>query len=171
MKKRRTRVLIGILVGAMALTGVLVGTVSAADDDSGKPGDTILARVAEILGIDQADVENAFQQAVEEQRQARLADMEAARDARMQALIDDGIITQEQADEWEAWLAARPDNSDAMREWFESRPDFAGNMAGAPGAGRGMLPRYGMPFGGGFRGMGPGGLGGQCPAFAPQSEA
>ena len=125
-----------------------------------------MARVAELLGLDAADVEGAFEQAVTEQREARQADMQAVRDARIQNLIDEGVLTQGQVDEWEAWLAARPDNSVEMKSWLESRPDMGDAFAAGPGgrgmmaggiAPRGMMPRDPMPNGQGFAG--------NCPAF------
>jgi hypothetical protein len=162
MTKKR-KLLIGVLVGTMALTGVLIGTVSADNERNGSQGDTILARVAEILGIDQADVENAFQQAMEEERAQRQSEMEAAREARIQELIDEGVVTQEQVDEWEAWLESRPDNREAMQEWFESRPDLGDALPFFDG-GRGFMPggRDMMP-GAGLRGRMPGGQFKGCP--------
>ena len=154
MKKTRSRLLIGILVAVMALTGVLIGTVSA-DDAPVSQRDSLMARVAEILGLDQGEVEDAFRQALSEQREERRQQMQEARETRMQDLIEHGVITQEQADEWEAWLESRPDNSDEMREWFESRPDFdLGDSPGMRAFGRRMAPeRFGRmmpaPFSGG----------------------
>lgn len=176
MKNKRTGVLVGVLIAAMALTGVLVGTVAADDEASDGPQHTILARVAEILGIDQQDVEDAFEQAVGEQRDARQQEMQEARQARIDALIDEGVITQEQVDAWEQWLQSRPDNSDEMREWFESRPDFDGEgLFAMPGPGGRMGPGFGMMPGrsGGMRGGFGGGCAGgwECPASAPESEA
>jgi len=140
-------------VATMALTGVLVGTISADDEGGAHPRGNLMARVAEILGLNQTDVENAFQQAMTEQRDERQAEMEAARAAHLQDLIDEGVLTQEQVDEMEEWLEARPDNRDEMREWLESRPDMGDAFAMGPG-GRGM-----MPGGIGPRGMMPGGIG------------
>jgi hypothetical protein len=175
MKNRRTRVLVGILVAALALTGLLVGAVAADDEDSGGPHNAILARVAEILGIDQADVEDAFQQAVQEEREARIQQMEEARQARIDALIDEGVLTQEDVDAWEEWLESRPDNSDEMQEWFESRPDLGGEgLLGMPGfrgrmgPGRAMAPGRFSRMPGGFGGGCEGGW--DCPAVAPETE-
>ena len=154
---KRKKLLIGVLVATMALTGVLVGTVSADTQDGGNPRSALMARVAEILGIDQADVEGAFEQAMGEQREQREAEMKAAREERIQALIDEGIVTREQVDEWEAWMEARPDNSEEMQEWMESRPDF-GEGFPMKDRGRGMMPGKMGP-----RGMMPGGFGGRCP--------
>jgi len=161
--KNRKKLLIGVLVAAMALTGVLVGTISADDEANGNPRGDLMARVAEILGIDQADVEAAFTQATEEMHAERQEQMKAAREARIQALIDEGVLTQEQVDEMEAWLEARPDNRDEMQQWFESRPDLGQGfpmMDGSRFAGK-MPGRMGGAMG--HRGMMPGGFAGGCP--------
>ena len=159
----RRKIIAGILVATMAVTGLLVGTVSADDEASGTPRDTLMARVAELLGVDQGDLETAFTQAREEQREQRQEEMQAARDARMQELIDQGVLTQEQVDDWNEWLESRPDNSEAMQEWLESRPDMGDAFPFAGGRG-GMRPGGLMMRGGGLAGFG--GLG--CPT---ESEA
>jgi len=152
----------------MAVTGLLVGTVSADDENGESPRDTLMARVAELLNIDQDDLEDAFTQALEEQREQRQEEMQAARDARMQELIDQGVITQEQADEWNEWLESRPAVGDELREWLEARPDMGDEFPLREGL-RGMRPG-GMMRGGGIGGFGGmagfGGLG--CPT---ESEA
>jgi hypothetical protein len=168
--KNRKKLLIGVLVAAMALTGVLIGTVSADNEDNGNPRGTLMARVAEILGIDQADVEAAFAQATEEMQAERQQQMEAAREARIQALIDEGVLTQEQVDEMEAWLAARPDNRDEMQQWFESRPDLGEGFPMFPG-GRGMLPGRMGPRSMTPRGFAGGCPGGDCLPFASETAA
>jgi len=167
---KKKKLLIGVLVATMALTGVLVGSVSADTEDADNPRGALMARVAEILGIDQADVEDAFEQAMEEQREQiegqreeRQAEMEAARDAHIQSLIDEGIVTQEEVDEWEAWMESRPDNREAMQEWMESRPDLGEDFPLMQRGGKmlgGMGDRDKMPGGMAPRGMMPGGCGG-----------
>jgi hypothetical protein len=167
MKKRRV-LIAGILVAAMALTGILAATVAAdTDNDGTRPRDTIMARVAELLGVDQSDVESAFTQALQEEREQRQQEMEAAREARLQGLIDEGVLTQDQVDEWEAWLEARPDTREAMQEWMESRPDLGIDSGefGRPGGFDALGRRDGMR--GGMIGRGPTfsgqGFGGNCP--------
>lgn len=64
--------------------------------------DALLTRVADILGIDKQDLENAFTQA---QRETR----ENALDTRLQELVKQGAWTQQQADAYKAWIKARPD--------------------------------------------------------------
>jgi len=162
MKSRRA-LIAGILVLTMVLTGAFVGTLSADDEDGATPRDTLMARVAELLGINQSEVENAFQQAMTEQREERQAEMQAARDARLQELIDQGVVTQEQIDEFEAWLESRPDNREAMQEWMESRPDFGEDFPGLAGRGvfggmrgqRGGMMPFGPADGQGFAGLCP----------------
>ncbi len=169
MTKRR-KLIAGILVATLALTGVLVGTISADDQPGANPQTTLLARVAEILGINQTDLQNAFQQAMTERQDARQQEMQAAQDARLQALVDQGVLTQDQVDQWKAWLAARPDNSDAMKAWLAERPDMGGTFATGPGGGTmmpGKLAPRGMMRGGQM--WGGRGFGGQCPA--PQAAA
>ena len=160
----RRKLIAGILVATLALTGVLVGTISADDQGGANPQTTLMARVAEILGLNQTDVENAFQQAMTEQRDARQAEMQAARDARLQDLIDQGVLTQDQVDQWETWLQSQPDNSDEMRAWLESRPDMGDAFAMGPG-GRGTMPGGFGPRGMMGRGSIGGGFAGQCPMF------
>ncbi len=158
------KVITGVLVAAMALTALLVGTVSADDEDiTPGPQDSILARVAELLNIDQDDLEAAFTQAREEQREERQAEMEAAREAQMQKLVDQGIITQKQADEWNEWMESRPEVGQQLQEWLQARPDMGEDFPF--GDGRGMRMAGRMPRGGMMGGMGP--FGRYCPA---QSE-
>jgi competence protein ComGC len=64
--------------------------------------DALTARVAEILNISEESLENAFQQALGELRQKALDD-------RLQELVNQGAWTQQQADEYKAWIEARPD--------------------------------------------------------------
>lgn len=160
----RRKIIVGVLISTMALAGVLAGTLSADDEGGATPRNNVLARVAEILGLPQADVENAFEQAMTEQRDERQAEMQAARDARLQDLIDEGVLTQEQVDEWESWLEARPDNRDEMQAWLESRPDVGDAFAAGP-AGRGMMPGGFGPRGMMGRGWIGGGPAGECPMF------
>lgn len=164
--KSRKKLIAGVLIATIALTGVLAGAaaVAADDTDGAAPArSALMARVAELLGIDQSDVEGAFDQALQEQHEQRQEEMEAAREARLQGLIDEGVLTQEQVDELEAWMEARPDNRDEMREWMESRPDFDIDSA--------MLGRSGWAGASdGMRGM-PRGPMGRMPGFAGERPA
>jgi protein-disulfide isomerase-like protein with CxxC motif len=104
---------------------------------------TLLARVAAILGIDQQTVENAFAQA---QRETQ----EEALDNWLKKLVDEGKITQAQADEYKQWWQSRPDMSQyqqQLKEWQEARPNIPELGPGPGFGGRGF--RGGMDWGGG----------------------
>lgn len=95
-----------IIIGLLA-TVLLVGSVGAVAFAQTENGDdsqpkTLLARVAEILGIDQQKVEDAFAEAQSEMRAEAL-------DSRLQYLVDQGKITQDEADQYKEWWQARPD--------------------------------------------------------------
>jgi uncharacterized tellurite resistance protein B-like protein len=62
----------------------------------------LLTRVADILGIDEQNLENAFKQAQRDLRENALG-------TRLQELVNQGAWTQQQADGYKAWIKARPD--------------------------------------------------------------
>ena len=100
MSRRKRFVIIGLLA-AVVLVGSLAGLALAQTGDTGQPK-TLLARVAAILGIDQQKVEDAFAQAQREMRDEAL-------DSYLKNMVDQGKITQEQADQYKSWWQARPD--------------------------------------------------------------
>jgi hypothetical protein len=102
MKKRG---IIVIAVTGLVGVGLMAGTVMANGGPIDGLGDTMPARVAEILGIEQDRVEDAFQQ-------ARRDIADETLQARLDKLVENEVITQEQADEY--------------AEWFESRPEIEG---------------------------------------------
>jgi len=114
-----------LIVAVLAATVLLVGSIGglalaqteSASDSSGK---TLLARVAAILGIDQQKLENAFAQAQREMRDEAL-------DKYLKNLVDQGKITQEQADQYKKWWQSRPDVEpfrQQLRAWQQARPDI-----------------------------------------------
>ena len=96
-----------IIAAAAAVLILVVGTLGvvayAQTTTPTQPGQgkTILSRVATILGIDQKKVEDAFAQAQKEQQDDAVS-------ARLQAMVTAGKLTQQQADDYKAWLKARP---------------------------------------------------------------
>jgi len=133
MKKRW--LFVTLLVGALAI-GITGGTVlaqgSAASVDS--PFKSFAARVAAILGVDEAKVQDAMKQAGKQMQ-------DEAMQKKLDNMVAQGRITQEQADQ--------------MKKWYQSRPDVlspGGPMGGF--GGRGF--HRGHMFGGrGWHGMGP----------------
>jgi len=155
MRISRKLIIIGVLCVVM-LAGTLGGfaIINAADDDSTNTTQTALTtlmdQVAQVYeqntgtAINPAELEKAFEEAGTAIRTEKM-------DQWLQSLVDDGKITQVQADEFKTWLNARPGIAltDEFKTWMESRPDIPG-LFGGRGFG-GM-----MPFGGrqGFGMMG-----------------
>jgi hypothetical protein len=137
---RKKRFIIGLLVAVVVVLASLGGVALAQDETDNSQHDTLLGKVADILGIDQQRVEDAFSKAQTELR-------EEALDARLQALVDKGVITEDQAAEYKTWLESRPDMSeyqDQLENWLESKPDI--------GIGRGFGAFGGLRSFGGLRG-------------------
>ncbi|MDP2920069.1 MAG: hypothetical protein Q8O43_07630 [Dehalococcoidia bacterium] len=99
MRLSKKAIVVAALV-ALVLVGILAG-ITLASDDATSSGKTLLARVAAILGIDQAKVEDAFKQAQKEMQSEAL-------DNFLKNMVAQGRLTQEQADQYKAWQNARP---------------------------------------------------------------
>lgn len=102
MKKR----ILVVAVAASMLTVALLGSAAFAHfggqgGGQGAQDGTYAAKVAEILGLDAETVQAAMQQAAEELR-------DEAQTNRLQGLVEQGVITQEEADQWREWLNSRP---------------------------------------------------------------
>lgn len=109
----------------MLLLSASLGTVAYAQgDDEDSQSDSLAGRVAEILGIEQQRVDDAFKQAhteIQEERQDRF----------FQNMIDEGILTEEEAAKYEEWLKSRPDMEEyktQMKDWFELKPELPEDM-------------------------------------------
>ncbi len=100
--KKKTLVVV-IAVGALVLATVFGAAMVGAQDGGKRSG--ILGRAAEILGIEQADLEDALEQAKSEAADAKMAEFLASS-------VTAGKITQAEADAISDWLAARPELSD-----------------------------------------------------------
>jgi len=97
---RKRWMITSFLVGLLTV-GVAGGAVLANDDEDGSSINGFAARVAGKLGIDQTQVEDAFKQAREEMADERIQ-------AKLDAQVEAGRITQEQADEYIEWYQSRP---------------------------------------------------------------
>lgn len=125
---RKRWIAVSVLTGALALAG-LGGTVLAQTGDEDTPAvivaagqDDLLARVAEIVGVDEQALKDAFDQAAEERRDGAL---EAFLDAQVEA----GRLTEDEAQEILDWHSSRPEALEELRGFH--RPFFDG----APGIG------------------------------------
>ena len=114
---KKVKVLISVLVVALLLTVGATATVMAQEETNPPAGESekgLLERVADILEIDTEDLIDAFKQAQQEMcREAFISRLDKA--------VEEGRITQEQADEIIEWWELRPD--DAIREWWELKPE------------------------------------------------
>ncbi len=121
---RSKKLIIVAILTAVVLVGI-IGGIALAQENGEDNGDnsqpqTLLARVAAILGIDQQELEDAFTQAKSEMRDEAL-------DSYLQNLVDQGKITQEEADQYKAWWQAKPDMEpyrQQLEEWQQARPDI-----------------------------------------------
>ena len=88
------------LVVAGVLAGSLAGAAFAQEGDEvgPPPGGTLIERLAEKLGIEQSELETAFAEIRSE-----------TRDSRLQELVEQGRLTQEEADQFREWWQARPE--------------------------------------------------------------
>jgi uncharacterized membrane protein len=138
MWRKRKWLIVGMVAAVIILVAGIVGGVAYAQTsttstttpattttDTGKTG--ILARVAEILGIDQQKLQDAFNQAEREQTDAALT-------ARLDALVKDGKLTQAQADQYKKWWESRPDTVGQV-----DGKGFMGGRGGMPGCFPGKL--------------------------------
>ena len=114
-----------VLVGSIG--GVALAQTENGDDSQPK---TLLARVAEILSIDQQELEDAFAEARSEMQAEAL-------DSRLQYLVDQDEITQDEADQYKAWMESRPDVSVGFG--FKGHGGFRG-MHGIRGFGSPCAP-------------------------------
>lgn len=92
------------LVAAVALTGILAGSVFAQEGDEidSPPGGMLIERLAEKLGIEQSELETAFAEVRSEMR-------DEAQSSRLEALVEQGKLTQQEANQFEEWWQARPE--------------------------------------------------------------
>jgi hypothetical protein len=128
MWRSKKLILIGILM-AVVLAGTLGGVAiaQANDENTNTVQDiktNLMEKVAEIyqantgVAIDAAELQKAFEQAQQEIK-------DEAYNQFLQKLVDEGKITQEQLNEFKAWLESRPNLPiDEFRQWMESHPDI-----------------------------------------------
>ena len=152
---KRKWLMIPLVTGILAAG--LTGATALAHNDDGEnesPRETVAAKVAEILGIeDEQAVKGALQQATQEVRTDRLVH-------RLEHMVEAGVLTQEQADEYLAWYADRPDIPNLHRnghqlfgtgggEHKDGQPSGQGQFRGQDFPGQGELrSRFGQRFDG-----------------------
>ena len=119
MWRKKKLIVIAVLAAVLlagSMGGVALAQTDNGDDDQPK---TLMERVAEILGVDQQELEDAFDQAKSEMRDEAL-------DSYLEGLIAEGEINEEEAEQYKTWWQGKPDMGpfrEQMREWAGSRPD------------------------------------------------
>lgn len=101
---KRRWLMITMLVGALAVGAIGAGAVLAGGNGGGEGGSRIndlASRVATILGLDQAQVQDAFDQAISEIREERLQE-------KLDSLVASGKITEQQVQELETGSGPGP---------------------------------------------------------------
>ena len=150
---KRGWILAVVLTGLMVVGiggGVILAGGGKGDGDykkGGAEGASLMARVAEILGLEESVVSDAFEEAKENWdgegslivdaaeilgvdesaledalAQARRAMADEAARVRMDAMVEKGVITQAEADEYVSWFESRPAFLDRLSKgWGEKR--------------------------------------------------
>jgi hypothetical protein len=126
---KRRWLFLPLLLALLAL-GITVGAALAQSDgeDGDSPVQSFAARVAAILGLDEAQVQDAFNQASGEARDEGLRKT-------LDRKVEQGWITQEQADECLEWFQAKPDAFLQGHRFFGfgKHGSFGGHMWGGYG--------------------------------------
>jgi len=157
---KRVKIVVSVVVAVLALsiTGT-TATVMAQEEPTPIPGagaNRLLARVAEILNeqgynVTEEALVNAFQQAQQEMGQKAFTSM-------LNRLLEDDLISDEEAEAITAWWEQKPESPDpdSMRQWLEQRPEISKpgllhhilnapcqlgcHLQGIPGGGQALLP-------------------------------
>ena len=133
MRRSKKFILIGLLA-AVVLVGTLGGiAIAQADDENTNQLETqeanLMEKIATIYekntgtAIDATQLQAAFNEAREEI-------ITETRDNFLQNLVDEGKITQEQADQYKAWLESKPDFSIRMGPFNSGRFGHGGFFRG-----------------------------------------
>lgn len=152
-----------VLAGLLAV-GITAGAVLA--QGGGEDGESALHsfanRVANILGLEESKVQDAFTQAKEEAMEAKQAARETRLQDKLNQLAADGKISQEQADQYSEWVRSRPEGIRSLLGMpgfgghrLLGEHGFGGKMFGGRGFGGRMFG--GHSFGHGLFGQNPGG--------------
>ena len=137
MKKRW---IIASMLAAVLVVGA-VGTVLAQETDTKEsPLKSFASRVAAILGIEEQQVQDAFTQAASEMR-------DEAVQAKLAYMVENGRLTQAQADEYYQWYQAMPEGLDRGLgpRFGKQRFHRGGHRFGFGRGGPGFHPRFGPP--------------------------
>ena len=124
---RKMRIIIPIAIAVVAIATISISVVLAQENEKGDSNASRLAaKVAVILGLDTAVVDDAIKQARRELR-------DEAVQKKLNALVEKGRLTQEQAAEYLNWIQSRPEGIPALGKQFFGK---MGHHKGWKGHGR-----------------------------------
>ena len=106
MKKLRIIVPLSIAVVAVAIISFSIA-LAQGNEGSDSNASKLATKVAEILGLDTTVVDHAIKQAREELRDEAIQN-------KVNALVENGKLTQEQADEYLNWIQSKPEGIPAI---------------------------------------------------------
>ena len=106
MKKLRIIIPLAVAVVAVAVISFSVA-LAQENENSDSNASELAIKIAEILGLDAAVVDDAIRQASEELK-------DEAIQKKLNALVEKGQLTQEQADEYLNWIQSKPEGIPAI---------------------------------------------------------
>lgn len=134
MMKHKKLMVVAILAALVVVVVAFSATAFASSsDDDATPQEAFIGKVSDILGLEDEEVSGAMDQARQEMRE------EAQQEALAQA-VEDEILTQDEADEIQAWWDARPEvlDDEEVRQALHPRAhEGMQGHRGAPGHGMG----------------------------------
>ena len=105
---KKLRIIIPLSIAALAVAIISFSIAFAQGNEGGDSNAGKLAtKVAEILGLDTVVVDRAIKQAREELRDEAVQN-------KLNALVENGKLTQEQADEYLNWIQSKPEGIPAI---------------------------------------------------------
>ena len=109
---KKLRIIIPLSLAVVAVTIISFSIALAQGNEGGDSNASKLAiRVAEILGLDTAVVDHAIKQAREELRDEAIQN-------KLNTLVENGKLTQEQAAEYLNWIQSKPEGMPAIGKRF-----------------------------------------------------
>ena len=125
MKKMRIIIPLSIAVASVAIISFSIA-LAQGNEGSDSNASKLATKVAEILGLDTAVVDHAIKQAREELRDEAIQN-------KLNALVENGKLTQEQADEYLNWIQLKPEGVPTIGKPFFGK---MGHHKGRKGHGR-----------------------------------
>ena len=145
MKRNKKFIIIAVTVATvLALTLSGVGFAEEENGSGSQPGarhEALLDRVCEIyeentgVALDSEELQNAFVQAQTEMRDEAL-------EARLESLVEQGKITQEEADQFLEWWQSRPATESLQPFRFQGGQGFPSGPRGGAHSPCGPFPSY-----------------------------